>query len=387
MKSMGRFEQSRGWTPEERLVLDQVARLAADVIAPRAAHYDESKQFPWSNIEALNAMGLNGIFVPETYGGAPLSFRCCLEVVRLISEACASTGIIFGTSAAVARPIAEFGTHEQKLRFLSRIAQGGLGALAMTEPHAGSDAASARTTFRPDGDDIVVNGQKIFITTGDVADLVLLFGQWSDGGTTKGLSAIVVEKGSPGFDVVRLEKKMGTNASSTAALAFDDCRIPRTNLLGQPGQGMKIMVSALNKSRPGVAAQALGIASAAFNDMLAYTNERIQGGKRVVEHQANLFLMADLATELLATRTLLDHVGRLVDDGESDFSIEASMVKVKASDLAMRMTIDAVQMHGGHGYCRDHRVERLMREAKVTQIWEGANQIQKHVIGRDLIAR
>jgi alkylation response protein AidB-like acyl-CoA dehydrogenase len=386
MKSMERFEQSRGWTPEESFVLEQVARLAADAIAPRAAHYDESKEFPWSNIEALNAMGLNGIFVPEAYGGAPLSFRCCLEVVRLVSEACASTGIIFGTNAAVARPIAEFGTEEQKQRFLPKFVQGGLGALAMTEPHAGSDAANARTTFRPDGDDIVVNGQKIFITTGDVADLVLLFGQWAEGGA-KGLSAIVVEKGTPGFDVVRLERKMGTNASSTAALAFDDCRIPRTNLLGQPGQGMKIMVSALNKSRPGVAAQALGIASAAFSDMLAYTNERIQGGKRVVEHQANLFLMADLATELLAARALLDHVGRLVDDGATDFSVEASMVKIKASDLAMRMTTDAVQLHGGHGYCCDHRVERLMREAKVTQIWEGANQIQRQVIGRDLIAR
>lgn len=388
MKSFERFERSRQWTDEERMVLEQVSRLAAEEIAPRADGYDERKEFPWANIEAFKQMGLNSIFVPEAYGGSPLSYRCFLELVRIISEACAATGIIYGTNSAVAKPIIEFGTEEQKQRFLPRIAAGGLAALAITEPHAGSDAGAIRTSFRPDGDDIVINGEKIFITTGDVADFVLLFGKWSElGNAHNAVSAVVLEKGTPGFDVLRLEKKMGTHASSTAALAFTDCRVPRTNLVGQPGDGMKIMVATLNKSRPSVAAQALGIASAAFSDMLAYTNERQQGGKRVVEHQANQFLMADLATELLTARAFLDHVGRLVDDGVKDISVEASMIKVKASDLAMRLTTDAVQMHGGHGYCRDHRVERLMREAKITQIWEGTNQIQRQVIGRDLIAR
>lgn len=388
MKSFEHFDQSRSWTPEETLVLDQVARIAAEVIAARAGDYDERKQFPWENIDDLRKIGLSGIFVPEEYGGSPVTYRCFLEIVRIISAACAATGIIFGTNSATAKPIIEFGDDEQKKRFLPRFAQGALGALAITEPHAGSDAGNIRTKFRPDGDEIVINGEKIFITTGDVAEVVLLFGKWTEiEDPAKAVSAVLVEKGTPGFEVLRLEKKMGTHASSTAALAFTDCRIPRRNLLGNPGDGMKIMIATLNKSRPSVAAQALGIASAAFDDMLRYTNERVQGGKLVVQHQANTFMMADLATELLSVRLLLDHVGRLVDEGEKDIGVEASMIKIKASDLAMRLTTEAVQMFGGHGYTCEHRVERLMREAKISQIWEGTNQIQRQVIGRDLMAR
>jgi len=335
----------------------------------------------------MKALGLNGIFIPEAYGGSPVSYRCSLEVVRLISEACASTGIIFGATSAAAKPVAEFGSEELKRRFLPPLVEGGLAALAITEPHAGSDAGQMRTSLRPDGDDVVINGTKIFITTGDVADFVLLFGKWTElGSDPRATSAILVEKGTPGFEVLRLEKKMGTNASSTAALAFADCRVPRGNLLGRPGDGLRILFATLNKSRPAVAAQALGIASAAFNDMVSYGNERTAWGKRVIEHQANLFTVADYATEMLSVRILLDHVGRLVDEGAGDIDVEASMVKVKASDLAMRLTTDAVQFHGGHGYCRDHRVERLMREAKITQIWEGTNQIQRQLIGRDFLA-
>ena len=388
MKSFERFEGNRNWTAEESILLDQISRLAEEAFAPRAASYDERKEFPWKNIEDLRQIGLSGIFVPEEYGGAPVTYRCYLEVVRIISAACAATGIIFGTNSATAKPIIEFGSDEQKRRFLPRFAEGALGALAITEPHAGSDAANVRTKFRPDGDQIVIDGEKIFITTGDVADVVLLFGKWTEiEDSPNAVSAVLVEKGTPGFETLRLEKKMGTHASSTAALTFTDCRIPRQNLLGQPGDGMKIMLATLNKSRPSVGAQALGIASAAFEDMLEYTNARIQGGKPVVQHQANTFLMADLATELLSARLLLDHVGCLVDEGEKHISVEASMIKIKASDLAMRLTTEAVQMFGGHGYTREHRVERLMREAKITQIWEGTNQIQRQVIGRDLLAR
>jgi alkylation response protein AidB-like acyl-CoA dehydrogenase len=381
------FERSRNWTPEENILLELVTRLAAEAIAPRAEGYDERKEFPWENIEAFRQIGLNGIFVPEAYGGTPITYRCYLEVVRIISSACAATGIIFGTNSAAANPIIEFGDEDQRKRFLPRFAQGGLGALAITEPHAGSNASNMWTKFRPDGDDIIINGQKIFITTGDVADVVLLFGKWSEiEDSPKAVTAVLLEKGTAGFETLRLEKKMGTHASSTAALSFTDCRIPKANLLARPGDGLQIMIATLNKSRPSVAAQALGIASAAFEDTLKYANERIQGGKAVVQHQANTFLMADLATELLSARLLLDYVGRLVDEGVQDIAVEASMIKMKASDLAMRLTTEAVQMFGGHGYTREHRVERLMREAKVTQIWEGTNQIQRQVIGRDLIA-
>lgn len=388
MKSFARFEQSRNWTTEESMILEEVSKLATSVIAPNAQGYDERKAFPWPTFALFKEMGLNGIFVPEEYGGSPVSYRCFLEIVRIISEACASTGIIFGTTGAVTKPLLEFGTEAQKQRFLPIIAQGGLGAMAITEPHAGSDGGNIRTRFEPDGDDIVINGGKIFITTGDVADVLLLFGKWSElENSPKAVSAVIVEKGTPGFDAVRLEEKMGTHASSTAELAFTNCRIPRANLLGQPGDGMKIMVNVLNKSRPSVAAQALGIASGAFKDAVAYANERQQGGKKIIGHQAIAFMLADIAVELLATRTLIDHVGQLVDNGVADISVEASILKVKASDLAMRVTTDVVQVFGGHGYVKGNRAERLMREAKVTQIWEGTNQIQRQVISRDLIAR
>lgn len=388
MKLFEHFEQARNWSAEEEMTIEQVKRLAVDLIAMNADDLDARKAFPWENFNAFRDIGLNGIFVPEEYGGSPVSYRCFLEIVRIISEACASTGIIFGTTGAVVKPILAFGTEEQKQRLLPVIVDGGLGAMAITEPHAGSDGSSIRTKFTPDGDEIVINGGKIFITTGDVADVLLLFGKWSElEDSSKAVSAVIVEKGTPGFEVVRLEAKMGANASSTAELAFNNCRIPRSNLLGNPGDGMKIMLNVLNKSRPSVAAQALGIASAAFNDAVAYANERQQGGKKIIGHQAIAFMLADLAIELLAARVLLDHVGRLVDGGVDDISVEASTIKVKASDLAMRMTTDAVQVFGGHGYVRGNRVERLMREAKVTQIWEGTNQIQRQVISRDLVAR
>ncbi|WP_238193312.1 acyl-CoA dehydrogenase family protein [Methylobacterium frigidaeris] len=383
---MQHFEASRGWDDEEIQILDQIRRVAAEVIAPRAAENDEAKSFPWASLRSLHELGLSGISIPEAYGGSPVSYRLFLEAVLIVSQACAATGIIFGTNSACVKPILQYGSEAQKRRFLPRMLEGGLAALAITEPHAGSDATQMRTSFRRDGDDVVVNGSKIFITTGDVADLVILFGKWSGIETpAKAVSALVVEKGTPGFEVLRLERKMGTHASSTAALGFSDCRVPLDNLLGAPGDGFKILLSTLNKSRPSVAAQALGIATAAFEDARAYACERHQGGRRVLDYQANQFLMADLATELLTTRMLLDHVGRLVDAGIEDIAVEASMVKVRASDLAMRMTVEAVQLHGGHGYCSDHRVERLMREAKITQIWEGTNQIQRQVIGRDLL--
>lgn len=223
MKLFAHFEQSRSWSDEEAMIIEQVSRLAAEVIAPNADRFDERKEFPWENFGLFKDIGLNGIFVPEEYGGSPVSYRCFLEIVRLISEACASTGIIFGTTGAVVKPILQFGTEEQKQRLLPVIAGGGLGAMAITEPHAGSDGSNIRTRFQPDGDEIVINGGKIFITTGDVADVLLLFGKWSElEDSSKGVSAVIVEKGTPGFDIVRLESKMGTNASSTAELAFNE---------------------------------------------------------------------------------------------------------------------------------------------------------------------
>ena len=389
MKIFEQIERRRAWAPEEQAILDAVRRVADDVIAPNAAGFDKSGEFPWKNIEALNAIGLNGIFVPEEHGGHPTRYKLYLGLVKIISEACASTGIIYATTFHGLKPLIDFGSEAQKQRLLPRIAQGGLGSLAITEPSAGSDATGMTTRFRPDGDDIIIDGGKTFITSGNVADLLLVFGKWSEIDDTRtSISALVVEKDTPGFTVGRLEDKMGLRASSTAALDFDKARVPRTNLLGQPGDGLKILLASLNKSRPSIAAHALGIATAAFKDTTAYMNTRRQSGRRISEFQGNQFLLADLASELALCETWLDYVADLVDDGgATDFGVEASIAKLRASDLAMRMTTEAVQMHGGYGYIRDYRVERLMRDAKVTQIWEGTNQVHRQLIGRSFVEK
>lgn len=373
----------RPWSEEERLILEQVDRLAREVIAPRAAAYDSSAAFPWDNVAAMNELGLNALFLPEAYGGAPVSYRLYLECVALISAACASTGIIYATNFHGMKPLIEFGTEEQKSRLLPKIAEGGLASLAITESGAGSDATGMKTRFTPDGDAVLIEGEKIFITNGDVADRLLLFGKWSEIEDPKAaISAMVFEKGTPGFEVVRTETKMGHRASSTAALAFNRCRVPRGNLLGAPGEGLKILLASLNRSRPSVAAHALGIARAAFADMVTYMNERQQSGRKIIDFQGNQFQLADLAGDLALTECWLDYVAGLVDDGAESFGMEASLLKLRASDLAMRMSEAAVQMHGGYGYCSDYRVERLMRDAKITQIWEGTNQVHRQLIGR-----
>jgi len=388
MKIFEQIERRRRWSEDEALILEQVRRLADEVIAPNAEYYDRTGEFPWKNIEAINELGLNGLFVPEAYGGSPMSYRLYLAVVKTLAEACASTAIIYATTFHGMKPLIDLGTEEQKARLLPRIAAGGLGALAITEPTAGSDATGMQTRFTPNGDEIIVDGTKIFITNGDVADLILLFGKWSEIDDPKrAISVLVFEKGTPGFEVVRLEDKMGHRASSTATLSFNGCRVPRGNLLGQPGEGLSILLSSLNKSRPSIAAHALGIARAAFNDMVRYMNDRRQSGRRVVDFQGNQFLLADLATDLAMGEVWLDYVAGLFEDGETDFGLEASMAKMRASDLAMRIATEAVQMHGGYGYCRDFRVERLMRDAKITQIWEGTNQIHRQLIGRSFAAK
>lgn len=388
MKVLEQLERQRNWSDEDRMVLDQVQRVADAILAPSAEHYDRSGDFPFKNIEALNELGLNAIFVPEAYGGSPMSYRLYLAVVKIIAEACAATGIIYATNYHGMKPLIDFGNEEQKKRLLPRIAEGGLGSLAITEAGAGSDATGMKTSFRPDGDHIVIDGSKLFITSGDRADLILLFGKWSEiEDPRKAISVVIFEKGTAGLEVTRLEDKMGHRASSTAAISFDRCRVPRANLIGQPGEGLKILLASLNKSRPSIAAHALGIARAAFKDMVTYTNQRRQSGQRIIDFQGNQFTLADLATELAFTENWLDYVADLVDSGAKDFGLEASMAKLRASDLAMRMSTEAVQMYGGYGYCKDYRVERLMRDAKITQIWEGTNQIHRQLLGRSFIAK
>lgn len=388
MNILEKLDNRLALAEEERMLLESVQALARDLIAPQAEHHDRLGEFPWENVKAINNLGLNAMFIPEAYGGAPMSYTAYLACVREISKACAATGIIWATNYHGMKPLIDWGTEAQKQRLLPRIAEGGLGALAITEPGAGSDATGMRTSFREDGDEIVINGGKTFITNGDVADLYLLFGKWEGiAGAKESISVLVLEKGTPGLSVVRLEDKMGTRASSTATLAFDNCRVPRDNLLGQPGDGLKILFSSLNKSRPSVAAHALGIARAAFEDATAYINERKQSGRKIIEFQGIQFMLADLASELALVENWLWTVAAWVDAGEQDFGIEASLLKLRATDLAMRLSTDAVQLLGGYGYCKDYRAERLMRDAKITQIWEGTNQVHRQLIGRSFLRR
>lgn len=388
MRIFERIDGSVAFSSEERMLIASVRALARDQIAPRAAGYDKSGEFPWDNVKAINALGLNAMFVPDAYGGAQMSYAAYLECVREISKACASTGVIWATNFHAMKPLVDWGNEEQKKRLLPKVAEGALASLVITEPTAGSDATGMTTSFKPDGDSIIVNGSKTFITNGAHADLLLLFGKWSEIADSKAsISVLIMEKGTPGLKVVREEDKMGLRASSTATLAFDHCRVPRANLLGNPGDGLKILLASLNKSRPSVAAHALGIARGAFEDAVDYINERKQSGRKIVEFQGIQFMLADMAAELALSEAWLWHVARMVDGGAADFGVESSLLKMRASDVAMRITTDAVQLHGGYGYIKDFRAERLMRDAKITQIWEGTNQIHRQLIGRSFLKK
>ena len=388
MNVLERLDATLNFPEHEAQMIESVRRLAVERIAPRAAAYDEREEFPWDNIRDINALGLNSMFIPEAYGGANLSYSAYLACCREIAKACAATGIIWATNFHATSPLVDFASAEQHRRWLPKIAAGGLVALALTEPTAGSDATAMKTRFRPEGDEIVIDGSKIFISNGDVCDILVLFGKWSElGGGKDAISIVVVEKGTPGFNVLRTEKKLGMRASGTAALSFDGCRIPRANLIGEPGGGVPMLLHFLNKSRPSVAAHALGIARGAFDDAVAYINQREQSGRRILEFQGIQFLIADHATDLALCERWLWHVAARIEAGESSIGTESSMLKMRASDLAMRIATDAVQMYGGYGYTKDFRVERLMRDAKITQIWEGTNQVHRQLIGRSFLEK
>ncbi len=388
MKVFERLDASHNWAEDEAAVIESVSRLAREEIAPRAAEYDKTKTFPWTNVEAINSLGLNGLFIPEAYGGAGMRYEVYIECARLIAAACASTGIIWSTVFHAIKPVIDFGSDDQKQRFLPQIASGGLAALCITEPDAGSDATGMRTKFIPEGDKIRIEGGKRFISNGDVADVFLVFGKWSEINDAKAaISALVIEKGAPGLETLRLEEKLGHRAASTAELAFNGILVPQENLLKNPGDGLGILFAALNKSRPSVAAHALGIARAAFEAAVDYINERRQSGRRIVDFQGIQFMLADIATDLAMCERWLFHVSQMLETGVDDVGVEASMLKMRASDLAMKAADMCVQLHGGYGYVEDYAAERFFRDAKITQIWEGTNQVHQQLIGRSFAKR
>ena len=380
------FDALLGLTDDEQKLISYVASVAQDKIAPRAEEFDQSGEFPWDNVRLINELGMNGVFIPEEYGGTPLSYSCYLRLVEELSKACPSTAITWATTFHAISPVITFGTEEQKQRYLPVIANGGLAAVAITETSGGSDAFAMRSTLTEDGDELVLSGDKVFITNGDVADVMLVFAKGPGGGSRRQqLACVLVDKGTPGLEVVRREHKLGHRASSTVELRFDEVRVPRSNLLGGLTDGVPILFAMLNKSRPSVAAEAIGIAAAAFELSREYVNERRQFGQRILDFQGVQFMFADMAVKLTTARSLLAHVGRLVDQGCTDFDVEASILKLAASDAAMSIATNAVQLHGGYGYITGSKAERLFRDAKLTQIWEGANELHRARIGKSFL--
>ncbi len=374
---------------EEALILATVRELVAEKVTPRAAEIDETGEFPWDIKELFASNDLLGIPIPSEYGGLGGTFLTYVKVVEEIAKACASSSLIVAVQELGMLPIMIAGSEEQKRRFLPKIASGEhLAAYALTEVSSGSDAlGSMRTRAVRDGDRYSLDGQKIWITNGSVADVVCVFAVTDPEAGSRGVSAFVVEKDAAGFKVGNKEKKMGIRGSPTVELVFDHCEVPLENRLGEEGEGFKIAMRVLDKSRPGIAAQALGIAAGALEYAANYAKERIAFGKPIGQHQGVGFMLADMKTEVEAARLLLYEAARRCDEGGTDVTLWAAMAKLKCGDVAMSVTTDAVQVLGGFGYSADYPVERMMRDAKITQIYEGTQQIQRLVIARALVGK
>lgn len=373
-------------TEEQRMVRDMVRKLAQGEIAPRAAEYDRRHEYPWKNLEKMGELGLMGMPIPDEYGGAGYDFLSYILTIEEISRACASTGVILAVHTSVGSlPILYLGTEEQKRKYLPRLASGEwIGAFALTEPNAGSDAANISTTAYLDGDHYILNGSKIFITSGGQASLYITFVTLDRNKGRNGITCLIVEKDTPGFSIGKIEEKMGLCASQTAELVFENARVPVENLLGKEGEGFKVAMAVLDGGRIGIGAQGVGIAQAALDAALDYARQRVQFGKPIASFEGIQFMLADMATQVDAARLLVYRAARMKDLG-LPYGGEASMAKMFATDTAMKVTTDAVQIFGGYGYCKDYPVERYMRDAKITQIYEGTNQIQRLVIAKNLL--
>ncbi len=374
---------------DEELMLAAVRQLVEEKVAPRAAAIDESGEFPWDVKELFAQNDLLGVPIPAEYGGLGGTFLTYVKVVEEIAKACASSSLIVAVQELGMLPIMIAGTEAQKRRFLPKIASGEhLAAYALTEVSSGSDAlGSMKTRAVRHGDRYVLNGSKIWITNGSVADVICVFAVTDPEAGSRGVSAFVVEKGMPGFAVGKKEKKMGIRGSPTVELTFDGCEVPLENRLGDEGEGFKIAMKVLDKSRPGIAAQALGIAAGALEYATSYAKERVAFGKPIGQHQGVGFMLADMKTEVEAARLLLYEAARKCDAGAPDVTQWAAMAKLKCGDVAMSVTTDAVQVLGGFGYSSEYPVERMMRDAKITQIYEGTQQIQRLVIARTLVGK
>jgi alkylation response protein AidB-like acyl-CoA dehydrogenase len=373
---------------EQREIRELVRTLSRERIAPRAAEIDKSAEFPWDVVELFREHELFGILFDEEYGGLGASALLTLVAIEEVSKVCATSGLIIAVQELGSLALKLAGTDEQKGRWLPRLASGEwLPAYALTEPGSGSDSAAMRTEARREGDEYVLNGSKRFITNAGVAELYTVFAKTDPSSGHSGISAFVVEASAPGFEVGRIEPKMGIKGSTTGEVFFNGCRIPAANLLGEEGEGFKIAMRVLDRSRPGIGAQGLGLAQGATDYALEYAKSRETMGKPIGEHQLVASMLADMETKCEAARGLLYKCGQLIDEGADgpELTKISAMAKLYCTDVAMEVTTDAVQILGGYGYIQEYPVERMMRDAKITQIYEGTNQIQRLVIAREML--
>jgi alkylation response protein AidB-like acyl-CoA dehydrogenase len=375
-------------TDEQREIRDLVRTLARERVAPRAAEIDKKAEFPWDLVQLFREHEILGLPFDEEHGGTGTGALMVLVAIEELSKVCATTGLILAVQELGSLGLKLAGTEEQKQRFLPRLASGEwLPAYALTEPGSGSDSAAMRSEARLEGDEYVLNGSKRFITNAGLAGLYTVFAKTDPSAGHSGISAFVVEAEAPGFEVGRIEPKMGIKGSTTGEVFFTDCRIPADNLLGEEGEGFKIAMRILDRSRPGIAAQGLGLAQGATDYALEYAKSRETMGKPIAQHQLIAATLADMETKCEAARGLLYKIGMMIDEGAPDDELTkvSAMAKLYCTDVAMEVTTDAVQILGGYGYMQEYPVERMMRDAKITQIYEGTNQIQRLVIAREML--
>jgi alkylation response protein AidB-like acyl-CoA dehydrogenase len=372
---------------EEQIEIKRLARRIAEThIIPQREELDRKAEFPHSIMKEIAEAGLPSIYIPEEYGGIGAGLmELCLATEEL-SRACGAIGVTYAASSLGSFPIIIAGSQEQKAKYLPPIASGEhYAAFCLTEAGAGSDTSAIATTARKAGDGYVLNGTKQWITNGCEAHTYTVFAKTDKTRGARGISAFIVEKGTPGLSFGKKEDKLGIRASATYEVIFQDCVVPKENLLGREGGGFRIIMQTFDKSRPGIGAQAVGIAQGAYETALEYAYSREQFGQSILNFQAVSFMLADMAIQVEAARCLTYQVARVIDSGSSDYAKESAMVKVFASDVAMKVTTDAIQVMGGYGYMKDYPVEKYFRDAKITQIYEGTNQIQRQIIASHLV--
>ncbi|MBR1644996.1 MAG: acyl-CoA dehydrogenase [Bacteroidales bacterium] len=376
------------FTKQEELFLQMIREFAEKEVKPLAAEIDEEERFPIETVQKMAEIGLMGIPIPKQYGGAGGTNIMYGMAVEELSRVCATTGVVLSAHTSLCcAPILENGTEEQKMKYLPKLASGEwIGAFGLTEPNAGTDAAGQQTMAVLEGDEWVLNGSKIFITNGGYAHVYVIFAMTDKSLGTKGISAFIVEKGDPGFSIGKKEKKLGIRGSATTELIFEDCRIPKDRQLGQLGKGFGIAMKTLDGGRIGIASQALGIAQGAMDETIKYTKERKQFGRSISQFQNTQFQMADLETKVQAARLLVRSAHYKKDHG-MPYSTDAAMAKLFCAETAMEVTTKAVQFHGGYGYTREYPVERMMRDAKITEIYEGTSEVQRMVIAGKLFKK